>query len=43
MALTKAEKKRLTSYRNKANKLAKEGMKLARKVDKELEKQMRKS
>lgn len=43
MALTKAERKKLTSLRREANNLGKKAVKLARKVDKELEKQMRKS
>lgn len=43
MALTKAERKKLQSLRNRANKLASDARKLARDTGKELIKQMGKS
>lgn len=43
MGMTKAERRKLGSLRKGANKLAKDALKLARRVDREMERQMRKS
>jgi len=43
MALTKAEQRRLRSFRTRAEKVAKDSTKLAKDVGKELVRQMRKS
>ena len=43
MSMTKAEKRKLKSYRTRADKIAKESKKLATDVGKELVRQMRKS
>ena len=43
MSMTKAEKRKLKSYRTRADKIAKDSKKLATDVGKELVRQMRKS
>ena len=43
MSMTKAEKRKLKSYRTRAEKVAKESKKLATDVGKELVRQMKKS
>ncbi len=43
MSMTKAEQKKLKSYRTRANKIANDSKKLATDVGKELRKQMKKS